>query len=220
MLIARGQFTLYETTDGYSARVDPPVWQVLCDPAGTPQTGELGSGGRATFTVSASRGDRPLQMVCTSQPAVEGKCHWRVLSAAGCAHAYQGQDGFCLTAVSADQAAVALTFDFEGRETQTRTLQVTKQRRGADGADGQSALQMVIEGQTLLPATGGTTTLKARLWQDGVEVDAAGTLFQYDWEIYVDDALYATKSGKTTQWMPGPTTWQLGEIRCTAREKA
>ena len=139
MLIARGQFTLYETTDGYSARVDPPVWQVLCDAAGTPQPGELGSGGRATFTVSASRGDRPLQMVCTSQPAVEGKCHWRVLSAAGCAHAYQGQDGFCLTAVSSDQAAVALTFDFEGRETQTRTLQVTKQRRGADGADGQSA---------------------------------------------------------------------------------
>lgn len=390
MLIARGQFTLYETTDGYTARVDPPVWQVLCDAAGTPQPGELGSGGRAAFTVSASRGDRPLQMVRSSQPATEGRCHWRALSAAGCTVGATGDTQFYLTAISSDQAAVALTFDFEGRETQTRTLQVTRQRRGADGEsgavaknlaglvsdldvmrtqqwegrwyaggdngiahrpdgvnafgldvsrtaqgwwsqiltpsdaltntqwmraygngvwtawvekgkdgangtpgtpgedgltpyvhfayansadgrtgfsttdsagklyigqyvdyteadstnpemyswtrikgdtgepgkdgqdgqDGQSALQMVIEGQVLLPATGGTTTLRARLWQDGEEVDADGTAFQYDWEIYVDGALYATKAGKTTQWMPGPTTWQLGEIRCTAREKA
>lgn len=139
MLIARGQFTLYETTDAYAARVDPPVWQVVCDAAGTPQPGELGAGGRATFTVAASRGDRALQMVRSSQPATEGRCHWRALSAAGCTVGATGDTQFYLTAISADQAAVALIFDFEGREQQTRTLQVTKQRPGADGEDGEPA---------------------------------------------------------------------------------
>lgn len=168
MLIARGQFTLYETTDGYTARVDPPVWQVLCDAAGTPQPGELGSGGRATFTVAASRGDRALQMVRSSAPATEGRCHWHALSAAGCAVGATTDTQFYLTSVTDDQAAVALTFDFEGRETQTRTLQVTKQRRGADGADGLPAQYVYFfSGYKVAPGceisvTGGANLLDAQ----------------------------------------------------------
>lgn len=176
-LIARGQFTLYETTDAYAARVDPPVWQVLCDAEGTPQPGELGSGGRAAFTVSASRGDRALQMVRSSQPATEGRCHWRALSAAGCTVGATGDTQFYLTAISADQAAVALTFDFEGREQQTRTLQVTKQRRGADGEDGEPAQYVYFfSGYTVAPGveisvTGGANLTAKRRGFNCVTLD-------------------------------------------------
>lgn len=138
-VIARGQFTLKESQDGYWGRIDPSIYQVVCDEDGNPIVGELGAGGKATFRVSASCGDDPLEMVQGTGTALQGQCKWYISSMqSGCTAApiTGSPDTFYLQSITSDNAGVAVIFNFEGKETQTYTVQITKNRKGEAGGDG------------------------------------------------------------------------------------
>ena len=140
MVIAQAQFSIHrrpkDGQDAYNVILDHESHAVACDSNGNALPGELGSSGKALFSIQATKGNASLTLLQSSEAAKNGFCNWKVDSAASGISVIVTKDSLYINTMTVDSGLITLSFDFENKFTVRKSLSITKQKPGATGLSG------------------------------------------------------------------------------------
>lgn len=140
MVIAQAQFSIHrrpkDGQDAYNVILDHESHAVACDSNGNALPGELGSSGKALFSIQATKGNTSLTLLQSSEAAKNGYCNWKVDSAANGISVIVTKDSLYINTMTVDSGRITLFFDFENKFTVRKSLSITKQKPGATGLSG------------------------------------------------------------------------------------
>lgn len=139
MIIAQAQFPIHrqpaDGQDAYNVILDHESHAVACDPDGVALPGEIGSSGRATFTIQATKGNKLLTMLQSAETAKDGYCNWKVESIPT-GISVVTDSGLYIDSMTVDSGRITLFFDFENKFIARKSISITKQKQGATGLSG------------------------------------------------------------------------------------
>lgn len=140
MVIAQAQFSIHrrpkDGQDAYNVILDHESHAVACDSNGNALPGELGSSGKASFSIQVTKGNTSLTLLQSSEAAKNGYCNWKVDSAASGISVIVTKDSLYINTMTVDSGLITLSFDFENKFTVRKSLSITKQKPGATGLSG------------------------------------------------------------------------------------
>lgn len=140
MIIAQAQFPIHrqpaDGQDAYNVILDHESHAVACDPDGVALPGEIGSSGKATFTIQATKGNKLLAMLQSAETAKDGYCNWKVESIPTGISVVVTDSGLYIDSMTVDSGRITLFFDFENKFIARKTVSITKQKQGATGLSG------------------------------------------------------------------------------------
>lgn len=140
MVIAQAQFSIHrqpaDGQDAYNVILDHESHAVACDPDGVALPGEIGSSGKATFTIQATKGNKLLTMLQSDETAKAGYCNWKVDSIPTGISVVSTDSGLYVDSMTVDSGRITLYFDFENKFIARKTVSITKQKQGATGLSG------------------------------------------------------------------------------------
>lgn len=140
MIIAQAQFPIHrqpaDGQDAYNVILDHESHAVACDPDGVALPGEIGSSGKATFTIQATKGNKLLTMLQSAETAKDGYCNWKVDSVPTGISVVATDSGLYVDSMTVDSGRITLFFDFENKFIARKTVSITKQKQGATGLSG------------------------------------------------------------------------------------
>lgn len=140
MVIAQAQFTIHrkpaDGQDAYNVILDHESHAVACDPDGVALPGEIGSSGKATFTIQATKGNKLLAMLQSAETAKDGHCNWKVDSIPTGISVVVTDSGLYIDSMTEDSGRITLFFDFENKFITRKSISITKQKQGATGLSG------------------------------------------------------------------------------------
>lgn len=140
MVIAQAQFPIHrqpaDGQDAYNVILDHESHAVACDSDGVALPGEIGSSGKATFTIQATKGNKLLTMLQSAETAKDGHCNWKVDSVPTGISVVATDSGLYVDSMAVDSGRIVLYFDFENKFIARKTVSITKQKQGATGLSG------------------------------------------------------------------------------------
>lgn len=140
MVIAQAQFPIHrqpaDGQDAYNVILDHESHAVACDPDGVALPGEIGSSGKATFTIQATKGNKLLTMLQSAETAKAGYCNWKVDSVPTGISVVATDSGLYVDSMAVDSGRIVLYFDFENKFIARKTVSITKQKQGTTGLSG------------------------------------------------------------------------------------
>lgn len=140
MVIAQAQFSIHrrpkDGQDAYNVILDHESHAVACDSNGNALPGELGSSGKASFSIQVTKGNTSLTLLQSSEAAKNGYCNWKVDSVASGISVIVTKDSLYINTMTVDSGRITLFFDFENKFTVRKSLSITKQKPGATGLSG------------------------------------------------------------------------------------
>lgn len=140
MVIAQAQFSIHrkpqDGQDAYNVILDHESHAVACDSNGNALPGELGSSGKASFSIQATKGNTSLTLLQSSENAKSGFCNWKIDSTASGISAIVMKDGLYVNTMTVDSGRITLFFDFENKFIVKKSISITKQKPGATGLSG------------------------------------------------------------------------------------
>lgn len=140
MIIAQAQFPIHrqpaDGQDAYNVILDHESHAVACDPDGVALPGEIGSSGKATFTIQATKGNKLLTMLQSAETAKDGYCNWKVDSVPTGISVVVTDSGLYVDSMTVDSGRITLYFDFENKFIARKSISITKQKQGATGLSG------------------------------------------------------------------------------------
>jgi hypothetical protein len=120
---------------GYSAGLSRSAQNVACDASGTPNSGELGPGGKATTTVQAWRGQQQLSAVASGPRANEFSIGSIALSGGTATWTQTANDTVRVDSLSTDSAVLRITLILEGSASLYIDYVLAKAKTGSSGAN-------------------------------------------------------------------------------------
>lgn len=146
-------------TDAYTALLTNANHTIICSSEGAPETGELGSTGRAQSDVIVYKGSKLLTAVADTVVPKAGQFNYKIVSTEGCTAVRTDNDTFYIAtlttksrAAGANGGNVVIEINCEGTQTLRQEMTLSKVFHGADGADGAdgaSAQYVIVTGESV-----------------------------------------------------------------------
>ena len=134
------RFTYVKQRDGisYTIVLTNEAHVIACDSAGTPNTGELGSGGKATCHLVVYKGSK--KMVAVAEGATPGldQFKYKIIpdASVNCTGGRADNDTFHINTVSRDSGSLAIDIVIENRQTIRKVMSFSKAVKGQNGSNG------------------------------------------------------------------------------------
>ena len=126
-------------SDAYTVILTNECHSVLCNSAGTPNTGELGSTGRAYTDIIVYRGIEKLTAVLNTATPGTGQFNYSISTTTGGTSARKDNDTFYLNTMTASVSSINIDINIENKQTVKKVMSITKSIAGVDGNNGTNA---------------------------------------------------------------------------------
>lgn len=141
--------------DSYTAILSNETHSILCNSSGTPDSGEIGSSGRAKSDVIAYKGATALTAVADTATPGANQFKYVVTSATGCTVTRASNSSFYINTVTADKGQVEIEINCEGKQTLRKLMTFSKVKAGTAGS---SAKVVTVTGEQTFKYSSGAST--------------------------------------------------------------
>lgn len=167
-------------TDSYTTILSNETHSIICSSNGTPESGELGSSGRAISDIIAYKGSTKLTPVADTATPGNNQFRYKIVTQTGCTVSRTDNDTFYINTVTADKGTIEVEINCENKQTIKKVMTFTKVKAGANGSNGASAKVVTITGeQTFKYAAGASTPTNASMILTRTLQGVSGGKWQY-----------------------------------------
>lgn len=138
------EITIVKVTDGtnsYTVVLSNESHGISCGSNGVPNTGELGSGGKAVCDVIVYKGTTKLVGVANTQAPSVNQYNYSITSASNCTASRLDNDTLFINTVSGDSGSIQIAVNVESKQTINKVMTFNKIKQGT------SAKYVVVNGE-------------------------------------------------------------------------